>query len=378
MSGLLKDTLSERAAAEEAPHLDLATIARVGDRRIRRRRRLTGVTAVAAVIAVVTAGTVAFDRDAAEGPAGGPDSFARRSVTWASGDTIHYGDRTIRVSPVSIKAFVQTDSGFVLTDASGAVYVADGRSVTRIGAGNRSLRLSADDTGSWAGWVDHTAAVPEFVVYDVASRRELLRTAEGNKAAMEPWPSPNAPTAVDIDGRYAYFAAADGLHRWEVATGRGTLLERGLRGQAVLDVAAGKFAVGRPTGSESDIVVSDDLGADEPRFDGWTGTLSPGGSHLATDRADVQRVFSVEQGTIQQVSHPEHPIYAPTQWLDETRFVALGIRDKENKPVMQPIDLLVCTVGSRCEVAVPAFASYPRDGNDPGFQVPNGQSIPAY
>lgn len=372
MTGLLRDALTERAAAEEAPHLDLDAIVRTGDRRIRRRRGLTGLAAAAALATVVASGAVVLDRTAADAPADGPAPFTQRRVTWASGDTIHYGDQKIAIGPANIAAFIQTDSGFVLTDRSGVVSVADGRTVTRIGAGNLSLRLIADDTGSWVGWVDGTAAVPEFVVYDVATRRELLRTADGNTARLN-WTAPNAPAAVDIDDGYAYFAAADGLRRWEIATGRGLLLERGLTGGQVEDVAAGKLAVQRRGATGDQLVVSADLGARAPRFDGSSGSLSPGAKHLIPGQADIKLVFSVEHGTVRELRHSEHDLYAPSQWLDDNRFVALGVKDGEHKWQVPPFDLLVCSIGSGCEVAVPAFAPY---AGSPDFRLPDGLSRP--
>ncbi|MFC0625872.1 hypothetical protein [Kribbella deserti] len=141
------------------------------------------------------------------------------------------------------------------------------------------------------------------------------------------------------------------------------------------DVAAGVFATTRhnPSGH---LVVSPDFGSDKPRFDGWHTDLSPDGRHLYTESGDIPRVYAAGSTTPLPLAHADHPLIVISQWLDNDRFVAVGIRDSELKPVMQPIDLVICSISTlKCEVTLPKVQPYPKTDAETGFRLPTGKRM---
>jgi hypothetical protein len=264
MTGLLKDTLTERAAAVDEPPLDLDAIIRTGDTRIR-RRRTTAIVAVAAASALVIAGGVVTAKNLADPdqpPASGVPSFKERRPTYATGGQIHFGADEIKVGPDRIVSFIQTDAGFVFATGNGTVYFTDGRGNVKIGAGNKRHELTADDDGTVVGWVDASAPVRQFVLYDVAVGQELARTPTGNEAGLPP-NADREPRIIAIDNNQAYLAALDGVHRWDIGRAEDTVLKAGLRPNALVDVASGRLAytVDDPDGSTSGIAVAPTLGS---------------------------------------------------------------------------------------------------------------------
>lgn len=377
MTGLLKNVMTEKAATQAAPAIDLDAIVATGNKRIRRRRtaRGLGIAALAAGL-VATAVTVLPGADEPPISDGISSSFAERKVTWARTDVIHYGDRDIALGGHELVAFVQTDVGFVFADRSGDVFVANGTSIVKLGGGNTAFRLEADDTGNLVGWVDSSKPVPEFVVYDASTRREVARTNSGNEATdPEQAPGRIKPTVVGIDAGYAYLVASDGFRRLDLDSGANTMLRKGLYPDNVRDVTAGLFAItSQLSGDGGSVVVGDSATATAPKFAGWQADLSPDGRHLFTESADVPRVFRADSTTALPLAHPDHPLMILSQWLDNDRFVAVGIRDAVDKPQMQPVDLITCSFSRlSCEVSVPAFMPYPKD--KAGFQLPDGHDL---
>ncbi|GAA1573090.1 MULTISPECIES: hypothetical protein [Kribbella] len=373
MNALLKDAFTEEAAAAGEPNLDLGAIVGNGRRRVRRRRITTLVAAVTAVVAIAGGVTVVRETtrtDSVVQPAG---AFAEVRATWASGKVIHYGGTTYE-SPVAIASFVQTTAGFLVAGADGTVYVLDGNNPAAVlGRGDTSKLLAAE--GPVAGWVDTRPAVPEFVLYDVGARRELVRTAEGNDREGD---SGRAATGSDplhvvaIDGGTAYLAASDGLRRLDVATGRNELIKPGARTSFLQAARGGQLVWEHPAeNAGNDLAVAMDLGAKTPGiFEGWHPYLSPSGRYLLTDKADEIRMFDVATGRQLPLTFAAYALIMPTQWSSEDAFYAVGYRATESEPV----DLLSCSVASgSCAVAVPGIAS---SNTAPSrFQVPIGVPI---
>jgi hypothetical protein len=305
--------------------------------------------------------------------------FTERRATYATGDKIHYGQQIITVGANKVVSFVQTDVGFVYADKAGDVFIADGHRIDKVGSGNRTFRLKSSDTGSLVGWVDRSKSVPEFVVYDAAARREVARTSEGNKPGKvtPEW----EPTVIGIDGGFAYLAASDGLRKWDLSAGSGRLVKPGLRPDGVEDVAAGRLAfehqLSKGHDGGTDLAVSPDINAIQPpHFTGWHGDLSPGARYLLTDISDKQHLFRLSPPAEITLRHPDHPLIVITQWVNDNEFFAIGFRDKELKPQMQPIDLLHCSVTARaCSVVIAKVAPYPADDKNPLIQLPRGRTL---
>ncbi len=126
----------------------------------RRRRRRTAVGAAAAVTAAVVVAAVmtgSADRRGS-GPANPPDDAPSRQLTYAVGDTIHYGDRSIDVSE-DVQFLAVTDDGVAFVrepdDAEPGdkpLWFTDGSTVERIGTTSgspaRGYLVEASDAGS--------------------------------------------------------------------------------------------------------------------------------------------------------------------------------------------------------------------------------------
>jgi len=380
MTGLLKDTLTERAAAVAEPPLDLDAIIATGNTRIR-RRRVTTVVAVAAVSVLVVAGGVVTAKDligADEPPVSGVPTFKERRPTYATGDRIHYGKDVIKVGPEKISSFIQVDIGFVYVTSGGVVYFTDGsgngRSDAKIGTGS-SGRVTADDSGTLVGWVDERGAEPDqFVLYDVATRHEVARTSTGNEK-----PPSDENRSIDllaIDNDMAYFGALDGIHRWDIADGKDTMLKAGALPSQLSDAANGKLAypVIQDGGAVEGIAVDRTLGSRKVVVSDTDANLSPDATYLFTESGDTSHLFHSD-GSGQVKLKSDYALLVQGVWLDNDRIVALGIKSLES-PEKNPLDLVTCSVKTAtCTPTVKAFAPYPPEDVPATFQVANGHRL---
>jgi hypothetical protein len=374
MTGLLRDTMNERADAAGYPHLDLDAIIDNGDRRVRRRRIAAGgatVAAAAAVVAAVALGPGALDLrgDGAQpiGPTTG--QFAEDRPAYAVGSQIHYGSEVLGIGPYQIRSFVQTDDGFVATTSRDEVLFTDGATTLTIGSTeSEGSQLAADSSGSYVGWVDSSAGpAPEFVVYDTAAREEVVRTAQGSRA--DPRAQQRLATAsvmIAIDGGVAYWHDGSGIQAYDIAAGTVTTVEDGADASWLFDVESGQYA--RRSFDDISVTVGADPQADGPNFQGSRGYLTPDAARVATLGGDQSLVFDVATGDDVTPPHPAYPYVVFNQWLDDDRLTFLGMTDPTS-PGMT-FDLLVCTVtGQACDVAATGIAGPGRVVIQPGMPI---------
>ncbi len=368
MTGLIKETLTEHADAVTEPALDLDAVMRTGDLRIKRRRLATRLAVAAAAVAVVAGGITAVRVvDDSAPPAGQPGNFTERRPTYAKDAEIHFGSETIAVGKDEIATFVQTDAGFVYVTTAGTVKAADGRRVTQLGAGNTIKRLTVDDAGTLVGWVDSGKPRPEFVVYDVAARREIVRTAQGTVANP---PEDKRPRVSAIDDGFAYFSTGTAIYRWNLATGANSVIDPKAGPEKLQRVDAGQFTweVLQPPNQTQQIAVGTDLRKPPTEvYDGWTSNVSPSARYLMTDMADEVRLFDLRTGQQLPLKFPGYVLIVPTQWQGDGSFYAVGFSQDETAPV----DLLKCSTSKlTCTVEVARFAPSPSE--KAGFQLPVG------
>lgn len=132
---------------------------RIGVTRKRRQRSALGAAAAvaAAVVTLVALVTGVIDQREAD-PVKQPDVWPTRPLTYAVGDTIHYGDRSINVGE-EVQFLTVTDDGvaFVREPLTGQpgnkpLWFTDGSTVERIGttygSPARGYSVEAGDTGS--------------------------------------------------------------------------------------------------------------------------------------------------------------------------------------------------------------------------------------
>jgi hypothetical protein len=163
---------------------------RIGVARRRRRRSALGAVATVAmaVVVVVAVATGVPDQRGAE-PVKKPDGTPTRPLTYAVGDTIHYGDRSIDVGePVQFVAVTDEGVAFVREPLSAQpgdkpLWFTDGTTVERIGttfgSPARGYSVEASDTGSLlvVRDADNGTARPRFVVIDTSTGDIVHRTS---------------------------------------------------------------------------------------------------------------------------------------------------------------------------------------------------------
>src|SRR5262249_39455475 len=271
-------------------------------------------------------------------------------------------------------------------DVDNRIHIVDRSGVRNVGKSSR--QLTADCHGTLVAWVEDFNDRSESVVYDVATNRELARTAIGNKRERNPTASyVMGPRIAALDGDTAYLGTLDGLYRWDLKAGSGQKIADGLP-SAVLGAASGQILYQDPTehpqrvtrllvgptvskASRSFAGQESNTSPTARAFPGRQGYLSPTGEHLMAGPSDymygapgaaVLELYSVKPGAKLPPRHPDHPRLIFDQWLDDTTFTAVGVRRGTNPPV----DLLTCSATAlTCTVSAAAFSTYSFDKTPP-------------
>ncbi|MEI8412059.1 MULTISPECIES: hypothetical protein [unclassified Kribbella] len=359
MTDLLKDTLAEQAANAEAPELDLATIISTGDRRIRRRRTgaILGTTFV--VLAVVAAGltTARIIRDDAEPAVTPPIPFTERRPTYALGGVIHFGDTTIRTGAARIVRMVQTDVGFVYTENTGAIKLADGKTTRLLADRGDHTRLLAE--GTVVGWEEKTGAdnrTDEYrtIIKDLRTGEEILRVEHGDGKTSSSLPgNPDLGRILALDGGFAYFSVTGGLYRVDLAARTGRLIAASKPSIKPVTVANGRYIYVSqgPEGIGTYILIGPSLDQSVAqalqRHSGLrpTAEISTNGSFLITGEQEgfLSGVIDLkvydETGGLYRGQPSGIQPQRFGQWLSDTTFTAIPV-----KGTKQPLDLVTCTV----------------------------------
>lgn len=156
----------------------------------------------------------------------GVGPLASDVVTWAVGDTIHVGDRTIRTGR-PVRAMVE---------ANGRIYYLQGRSdVVRVTDGTRSRptdfqadELSASESGRYLGFLDKSAGMPwSSVVVDLDTGEVVVRDDAGMGDAdddLSDLYEDAEPQVLGFDGDDLYVRTASGnvVMSWDPETGERT------------------------------------------------------------------------------------------------------------------------------------------------------------
>ncbi|MFY9915352.1 MAG: hypothetical protein WAK18_11840 [Nocardioidaceae bacterium] len=350
MSELLKDVMNDRAVAAGGPHLDLDAIVSNGNKRIRRNRVMVGVVATAAVIAAVFAVPAVVDRDSLGQrnlqPATTKPAFATRTTSWAVDTTIYYGDDAIDVSPHTVTSLVQTDYGFVFTAVQGdhsGVYWTDAVTTKRIGETNQvaGTILAADDSGPYVEWVDTDAKpLPEFVVFDTSTGKEVARTSEGNIIPPDQTDEFVLPVVHAIDGETAYWHSSAGTVAYDLRSGNQQVVMPGTGPSYLFDVANGLF--GHASFDDQASAVTTTMSGRKPIIQGVNPVLSPDGTYVATTWQQTLRISDVATQRDVTPAARDYQTLLLTQWIDDTTYAAVGTTG--DNIFIGPVDSLVCSV----------------------------------
>ncbi len=357
MSELLKDVMNDRAAAAGGPHLDLDAIVSNGNKRIRRNRVVVGVVSTAAVIAAVFAVPAVVDRDSVGQrnlqPATPGPTFATRTTSWAVDTTIYYGDDAIDVSPHTVTSLVQTDYGFVFTSSKGdhqGVYWTNAVDTKRIGETNQvaGTMLAADDSGPYVEWVDTDALpLPEFVVFDTSTGKEVARTSQGNKAPADQADEFDLPVVHAIDGGIAYWHSSAGTVAYDLRSGTQQVVMPHTSPAYLFDVASGLF--GHASSDDLASAVTTTMDGRKPVIQGASPVLSPDGTYVATTWQQTLRISEVATQRDVTPAASGYQTVLLTQWIDDTTYAAIATTG--DNIYRGPVDSLVCSIADdRCLV----------------------------
>lgn len=367
MNDLLQETMRERAEGVEPPRVQIDSLMAAGERRRKRRGAATAgavaVACAATVFGIVQLGGTTDDGGAPGYSVGGSGGFEQRRVTYSTGSTIHYGPQTIDVGEHDLQSFVQTDDGFVFADKDGTVYLADGSSVRELGSGDADGRyLKADDKGSYVSWVDSSGDLPEFVVYDTARMKEVVRTSEGNRPGMGTLPDEHDPVTVfALDGEGLYVRDGEGLARIDIPSGDSKLLRAGVDdGFEIPDVENGRIlrdVQPQDDGNEAlepgeippGTVISRDPKAEKPLTVDSARDLSPDARYVSTDYNDSEQIVDTRTNDSVELDTSRYDFQAVTQWIDDDTIAVMTL----SKPWSDPaVSMLACELPSgRCSVS---------------------------
>ncbi|MBS2938133.1 hypothetical protein KDN32_10295 [Nocardioides sp. J2M5] len=333
MTGMLQDLLHERADEAGAPHVDLASITRDGERRVRHRRTavLGGLTAAAVS---VVAGVALLGGGPSPSPDSGRDRLADGTdstpvaLSWVEGTTLHRAGQPDVDLGVEVRAWVWAGDDVVFTDPDLRVRVWSGDALDVVGEVAKppsdEAELVAD--GTRVAWAD-----PQ-------GRPVRLDVSTGEVVTGPRLPGRDLRVTA-IDGAVVYAAGSGGVHVWQPTSPDGfeTLVDDA-RG-TVIDAEGGTLV--RETGDREARVTGPGGRVLTLATDGFA-NLSPDGSHVASESDDTGVLLDTDTGA--QVTLDTGFAWAlPYQWLDDDTVVVLAFSGLDSSQDEVP-HLLTCEV----------------------------------
>ncbi|MET1059036.1 MAG: hypothetical protein ABWX84_05540 [Nocardioides sp.] len=350
MTGVLKQTMDERADRLGGAPVDLDAITREGDRRVRRRR--LGGLAAGAVLTVAVAG-VALPQVLGGGAGHDRGDIAvstAEPVTYAVGSVIHHDGTTTDVGH-PVFAFVQTSAGFVSADKDGTVWSTTDTGTDQVGEGldfDAGRVLVAD--GSRAAWLQQGPdGGSELVVVDQADSGGTSSGSGSSSGGTGRAPGDRAPGVDAIDGATVYYRDQQGLVAYDATTGESRVLDPS--GRTVVEDAEGGLLLHQREDSQR-TVASTDISAAEPRVGTDGGDLSPDARFVMSENSatssDDFTLLEVATGKdFAPAEEKDYGFFLGYAWSGDDTYTAFGMQIKDGDPVASAIDLLVCTASSR-------------------------------
>lgn len=346
MTDLLTELMHDKADSLGAPDLDVLAMVREGNRRVgRRRNAVLGAGVAAVVVAAIAVPTMLVNgRDTAREVQ--PTSiFATPQPAFATGSTVHVGDRSFDVGR-PVQALYVTTAGIVFADDAGTVFATDGtEQPEKIGNADLGYGSLVGD-GSRAGWIEQQdGRAPVFTVLDQATgETQTLEFDTAGEGATE-----YDASLFAIDGDDVYLRDARGMIRWNVESGDLTGLGSPQGGE-IFDVKSGVIAHMLTRVNDFEVFASTDLGGGSPLDLTYVRALNPSGTMLLGQLYDgVAVVADTRDGSITPLSTPGYAELQPYAWLDIDSFAAVA-RKLGDAPRH---DVLACDIGGGCTVVNP-------------------------
>lgn len=339
MTEKLKQLLHERSDAVDFAMPDIDALTRAGDRRIRRRGAALVAGGLAA--AVVTATVLVPQLRGGADPVPVVDVPATDAVSWAKGDVIHVGDRTVDVGH-EVWAYARTTRGYVVADRGGTVWSVTDSGISSVGTVSaKHPRIVTDTDGTLAGWVDPSGESPDFVVLDQATGDVVREDGETTPDMGELADEENPAYIYAIDGRTAYWRDARGAVAVDVDSGEVRVVDAQARnGFDIIAAEDDLVAVSRQRGTQIG-QGPDDVVAMLREVYGSMGAFSPD-AHFYTADADEPQVYDVSTGTRVGLDL-DRGFATGYEWLDSETLVVLAAAEAENSA---EAELLTCSVTS--------------------------------
>lgn len=346
MTDLLTELMHDKADSVGAPDLDVLAMVREGNRRVgRRRNAVLGAGVAAVVVAAIAVPTMVVNgRDTARDVQ--PTSiFATPQPAFATGSTVHVGDRSFDVGR-RVQALYVTTAGIVFADDAGTVFATDGTArPEEIGNADLSHGSLVGD-GSRAGWIEQQdGRPPVFTVWDqTTGKRQTLEFDTAGEGATE-----YDASLFAIDGDDVYLRDARGMIRWDVESGDLTGLGRP-QGAEISDVKSGVIAHTLPRDPENpvefEVFAGTDFGGGTPLDLVQPSTLNPSGTMLLGQLYDeIAVVADTSDGSITPLDTPAYDQLNPYSWLDDDTFAAVGLKLDTDSPRR---DILACDIDGAC------------------------------
>ncbi|MFC7724250.1 hypothetical protein ACFQW6_03975 [Nocardioides sp. GCM10028917] len=293
-------------------------------------------------------------------------------VVYASGTTIHDGDRTTDTG-VRIRALTQTPRGYVIADPQGRVHTVINDKTIRVGQladTDRGAALVSD--GDIVAWVDAadggTLTVLDIATGDVAEFELASWPGSLPANAGVPDGSGEGRLIVSVDERTVYVADTGGVMAWDALDGEQPVLlsaDPSAATSRTLDAQAGLFvysvSVLTPYGDDGSTTTSlvpqlrvgNDL-TNGLTIEGEWGRLTPDGKHvLIIDGTTLPTVLELATGE-RRVLTPDNGTNDATvdrdvylsvyQWLDANTVAALSFNYSARNGASRA--LLACDVHS--------------------------------
>ena len=351
MTGVLKQTMDERADRLGGVPVDLDAITREGDRRVR-RRRLGGIAA-GAVLAVAVTG-VALPQVLGGGDArdhrGDVAVSTAEPLTYAVGSVIHHDGTTTDVGH-PVWAFVQTSAGFVSTDKDGTVWSTTDSGTEQVGEGvDLDARRVLVADGSRVAWVQQSPdGSSELVVVDQADGGGTSSGSGSSSGSTGRVPGSRGPGVDALDGDTVYYHDQEGLVAYDAATGDSRVLDPS--GKTIVEDAEGGLLLHQREDSQR-TVASTDIAATAPRLGTDGGDLSPDARFVMSEnsatRSDDFTLLEVASGKdFAPAQEKDYGFFLGYAWSGDDTYTAFGMQISEGEPVGSAIDLLTCSATER-------------------------------